>query len=237
MALAPAVQKAIKNIDITSHLFDVVGTVTRVTVDASVVVVVPDQLLSRPVNSVRPEGKSLFVNESVVARPTRVSEVVGKVSKAAPLLIEAIIGSVSVLFVNVSVVSIPTSVVLVEGRVSVPPFVMIGDVNVLFVRVWVAAAITTVPVPLGKVITWSTDCAVRKVVEVLAVALGDSNMMDLGLTSESANLHEAVKNILFASVSVVDRATSVSVAVGRVTVPVLEMVEMMGAVSVLFVNV
>ena len=42
---------------------------------------------------------------------------------------------------------------------------------------------------------------------------------------------------LFFSVSVVSRATSVSVAVGRVRVPVLEIVLITGAVSVLLVNV
>ena len=42
---------------------------------------------------------------------------------------------------------------------------------------------------------------------------------------------------LFVSVSVVLRATKVSVLVGRVSVPVLTIVEMTGAVRVLFVRV
>ena len=43
--------------------------------------------------------------------------------------------------------------------------------------------------------------------------------------------------VLFVSVSVVARPTNVSVDVGRVSVPVLLMVLMTGAVSVLFVRV
>ena len=42
--------------------------------------------------------------------------------------------------------------------------------------------------------------------------------------------------VLFVNVSVVARPTSVSVAVGSVTVPVFEIVEITGAVSVLFVS-
>ena len=47
----------------------------------------------------------------------------------------------------------------------------------------------------------------------------------------------AVSNVLFVKVSVVARPTNVSVEVGRVRVPVLLIVEMIGDVSVLLVNV
>jgi len=62
--------------------------------------------------------KVLFVRVSVVARPTKVSVLVGRV--IVPVLeIVLITGLVKVLFVRVSVVALPTRVSVVVGRVSV----------------------------------------------------------------------------------------------------------------------
>ena len=47
----------------------------------------------------------------------------------------------------------------------------------------------------------------------------------------------AVSIVLFVNVSVVSLPTNVSVDVGNVNVPVLEIVEITGEVNVLFVNV
>ena len=121
----------------------------------------------------------LFVNVSVVARPTNVSVDVGKVN--VPVLeIVAMIGVVSVLFVNVSVVARPTRVSVDVGSVSVPVFemvAMIGAVNVLFVNVSVVALPTRVSVDVGNVsvgvpaTAGVTIVAVPDVLPVIATAV------------------------------------------------------------------
>ena len=125
----------------------------------------------------------LFVNVSVVARPTNVSVDVGKVN--VPVLeIVAMIGVVSVLFVNVSVVARPTKVSVDVGSVSVPVFemvAMIGAVNVLFVSVSVVARPTRVSVEVGNVSVGAPATAGVTIVAVpdvlpastIAVALTD----------------------------------------------------------------
>jgi len=121
----------------------------------------------------------LFVSVSVVARPTKVSVEVGKVS--VPVLeIVAMIGVVNVLFVNVSVVARPTKVSVDVGKVSVPVFTivaMIGVVNVLFVNVSVVARPTKVSVVIGNVsvgvpaTAGVTIVAVPDVLPVIAIAV------------------------------------------------------------------
>ena len=116
---------------------------------------------------------------SVVARPTKVSVEVGKVS--VPVLeIVAMIGVVNVLFVNVSVVARPTKVSVDVGKVSVPVFTivaMIGVVNVLFVNVSVVARPTKVSVVIGNVsvgvpaTAGVTIVAVPDVLPVIAIAV------------------------------------------------------------------
>ena len=59
----------------------------------------------------------LLVRESVVARPMRVSVVVGRV-KVPVFMIVAMIGEVRVLFMRVSVVLSPTRVSLAFGKMS-----------------------------------------------------------------------------------------------------------------------
>ena len=79
----------------------------------------------------------LLVSVSVVARPTSVSVLVGRV-RVPVLTIVAMTGAVSVLFVSVSVVFLPTKVSVVEGRVNVPLLsicAIVGVVSVLFVSV------------------------------------------------------------------------------------------------------
>ena len=66
----------------------------------------------------------LFVNVSVVARPTNVSVLVGRVNVPV-FVIVAIIGDVRVLFVSVSVVARPTNLSVLVGRVNVPVFVIV----------------------------------------------------------------------------------------------------------------
>ena len=90
----------------------------------------------------------LLVRVSVVARPTNVSVLVGRVS--VPVFeIEDITGEVSVLLVSVSVVALPTNVSVLVGNVSVPVLTIeeiTGDVRVLFVNVSVLARVARVPV-------------------------------------------------------------------------------------------
>jgi hypothetical protein len=64
------------------------------------------------------EVRVLLVRVSVVARPTRVSVDVGRVSVPV-LLILLITGEVRVLLVRVSVVALPTRVSVARGRVRV----------------------------------------------------------------------------------------------------------------------
>ena len=121
----------------------------------------------------------MFVRVSVVARPTRVSVEVGRVSVPV-LAIVAMIGVVNVLFVNVSVVARPTRVSVEVGKVNVPVFTIVamtGAVNVLFVSVSVVALPTNVSVVIGKVsvgvpaTAGVTIVAVPDVLPVIATAV------------------------------------------------------------------
>ena len=79
----------------------------------------------------------LFVRVSTVARPTSVSDVVGRV-KVPVFEILVITGKVRVLFVKISAVARPTRVSVDVGRVKVPVFdieLITGKVRVLFVIV------------------------------------------------------------------------------------------------------
>jgi len=89
----------------------------------------------------------LFVKVSVVARPTKVSVEVGRVSVPVFEIVD-MIGVVSVLLVSVSVVARPTRVSVLVGRVSVPVFEIVaitGAVSVLLVSVSDAVRLTSVP--------------------------------------------------------------------------------------------
>ena len=95
----------------------------------------------------------LFVNVSVVSRPTNVSVEVGNVNVPVLEILE-IIGEVNVLFVKVSVVARPIKVSVEVGNVNVPVLEILeitGDVNVLFAKVSEPLKVATVPV-VGKVI-------------------------------------------------------------------------------------
>ena len=115
-----------------------------------------------PVRVFDPKSTVLFVNVSVVARPTRVSVAFGIVRTLSA------VGSV-----NASVVSYASSLapsntsglapditspvkscVPVNEPLKVPPLI-VGDVSVLFVSVCVASVTTTVPEASGKVIVLS----------------------------------------------------------------------------------
>ncbi len=110
-------------------------------------------------------------------------------------------------------------------------------VKSLFVRPCCAANVTTVSVALGNEIIWSAVCTVLKVVVVLGCANDGSKAIRLGVVNESANLQLVYSSDLFDNKSVVPVPTSVVVAVGSVSVPPFEIVEIIGKVSVLLVNV
>ena len=75
----------------------------------------------------------MFVKVSVVARPTKVSAVVGKVKVLALLTIVDITGAVKVLFVKVSVVARPTKVSFPLGIDIVPLLLILVIIGVDFV--------------------------------------------------------------------------------------------------------
>ena len=135
----------------------------------------------------------LFVNVSVVARPTKVSVPVGIV--IVPLLeIEDITGDVNVLFVNVSVVALPTNVSVPVGIVIVPLLEMediTGVVKVLFVNV---------SDPANETKSASDNAVLNSAnVPVMVFVVNETD--------------------LFVKVSVVALPTNVSVAAGSVKVP------------------
>ncbi len=126
-----------------------------------------------------------------------------------------LLASEIVLLVSVSVVALPTRVSVAVGKVNVPVLdieEMTGVVKVLFVKV-------CVPVKVTKPLLF------RTVAEMLPVLIA-SPVIELVESS-----------VLFDKVSAVALPTNVSVAVGKVNVPVLEIVEMTGVVKVLLVSV
>ena len=94
----------------------------------------------------------LLVSVSVVARPTKVSVLVGRV-KVPVLTMVPMTGDVNVLLVIVSVVARPTKVSVLVGSVNVPVLTIVpmtGLVKVLFVNVSVVARPTRVSVLVGR---------------------------------------------------------------------------------------
>jgi len=198
----------------------------------------------------------LFVNVCVAVKPTNVSVTSGNVkvllavcddnivvavavvpaasnlicfvlSVLSAIIVEA---SISVLFVNVSVVALPTSVSVDVGNVNVPVLLMddiIGVVNVLFVNVCAFVVPTMVISLSGMVI----------VLVVAVVMLDIANCIFFVLSVLSTNDVELPTNDLFVTVSVVALPKRVSVDVGNVKVPVLLILEIIGVVNVLLVNV
>jgi len=156
----------------------------------------------------------LLVSVSVVARPTKVSELVGRVNIPAPFDMEAITGVVKVLLERVSAPANVAKVWVPVGTVIVPEFVIVeivGAVKVLLVRVSVVLRPTKVSVNVGK--------------ETVAPALTIFPMIGL------------VK-VLLVRVSAVLRPTKVSVEVGRANVPApFTMFPIIGEVRVLLVRV
>jgi len=139
------------------------------------------------------------------------------------------------------------NIIFPEAEVVVPPST--GDVKVLFVNVVVEDAVTTVlstaivilspeivvsiPVPPSifndspKLIVVVDELSSTKVIDELSK--DELAMFDIVLLEPLI--------VLFVNVSVVALATKVSVAVGNVIVPELEIDEIIGVVKVLFVNV
>src|SRR6185295_13666686 len=107
--------------------------------------------------------------------------------------------------------------------------------SVLLVNVCVVSVPTRVVVASGNVTTLLAVWAQVRVVAVLVVPPALKRMVFvLSLLSAMAVL--ASSNVLFVRVSVVARPTSVSVDVGKVRVPVLEIVLIIGVVNVLWVS-
>ena len=142
------------------------------------------------------------------------------------------VGVVKVLFVSVSVVALPTKVSVDVGSVMVPVFDIVditGVVKVLFVSVcvWSLNTNSSFPVSRGRV---TTLLLVNSLGEKIYVWSSDVSFI-LGVVKV------ADVNVLFVRVSVVALPTKVSVDVGSVKVPVLDIVDIIGVVRVLLVNV
>lgn len=169
-------------------------------------------------------SRVLFVSVSVVARPIKVSVLVGSVSVPVFEMV-LMIGAVKVLFVSVSVVSRATSVLVPVGSVIVPLLDIVeitGAVKVLFVSVSVLVLATRVSVPFGTVI----------VPEVFRVRVPLPDIRLVAMFPESVLLvRVAVAEFLVASLvlSTLPRPTS------ALTRPVGELIT--GLVKVLLVRV
>lgn len=104
-----------------------------------------------------------------------------------------------------------------------------------------AVAVEALPVNAPAKLVDVTDDRPANVVAVAPNATLVEPIVTLLLVSDALAMFVNVLleplMVLFVSVSVVARPTTVSVDVGNVNVPVLTMVAMTGAVSVLFVNV
>jgi hypothetical protein len=171
------------------------------------------------------EVKVLFVSVSVVALPTSVSVLIGRV-KAPVFVIVDITGEVKVLFVSVSVVALPTSVSVLVGRVKAPVFVIVditGDVVNVLIPDMVCAVFN-----VTKFVILGTSESKARVPDVV----GKINVPVFKIDDIVGEFR-----VLFSNVSVVLRPTKVSVLTGRVSVPVLTIVLIMGESSLLFVRV
>jgi flagellar motor switch/type III secretory pathway protein FliN len=181
----------------------------------------------------------LFVRVSVVARPTSVSVEVGRVKVPVFEIVE-MTGAVKVLLVRVCVPAIVANVPAPDGIVIAPPLFIddiVGVVRVLLVSVSVDVLDTRTSVRSGRVSDRFAVCDETKVVVVAVVAPPSSTPNRLVASPLSTNKQDASTNDLFVNESVVALPTNVSVEVGRVRVPVFEIVEIMGVVRVLFVSV
>ncbi len=207
----------------------------------------------------------LLVNVSVVALPTSVSVASGRVTTlfaVCPAVIVVLVDvvpdasnkilfvlsalsiiavelSTSDLFVKVTVEAAPIKVSGPVGRVIAPPLLIdeiVGNVNVLFVRVSVVARPTNVSVASGKVITLFAVWAAVIVVLVEVVPPALNPILFVASRLSTTKTVESTRD-LFANVSVVSRPTNVSVVVGKVSVPPLFMLAIVGNVKVLFVSV
>lgn len=193
--------------------------------DAEIVVNVPAAAVVPPITAllmVPPEIVGLvmvlFVSVSVVARPTRVSVEVGSV-RVPVLEIEEITGLVNVLLVRVSVELIVGT--LTPSTVSLPAAPLAKVVS----EAWPSSI---EPTPIAEDAEAVIPLTGRPVqfVRVPEAGVPRMGVVRVGLV-----------RVLLVSVSVVARPTSVSVEVGRVKIPVLEIWLMTGVVRVLLVRV
>jgi hypothetical protein len=123
---------------------------------------------------------------------------------------------------------------MVAVEVKVPEIVApltVGVVNVLLVNVSVVVRPTNVSVVVGKV-----NVPVFVMVEITGaaenVATPETVCAPENVPDKVAPLIVGVVNVLFVNVSVVALPTNVSVLVGKLSVPVLTMLEIVGLVSV-----
>ncbi len=204
---------------------------------------VPVLIASAVIELVVESEMVLFVSVSVVARPTKVSVAVGKVSVPVLEIVE-MTGAVKVLFVKVCVSVSPT--MLPEGA-DLPP-----TCEALRFATWVVEATTNGAVPVATELLICPLALIAAIVVVPVKVLLErvcppvrvtrpllfstvAEMLPVLIASPVIELDES--RVLFDKVSVVARATRVSVAVGNVNVPVLDIVEITGVVSVLLVRV
>lgn len=114
-----------------------------------------------------------MVSVSVVARPTKVSVLVGRVTVPVLLMLD-MTGVVSVLFVRVSVVARPTKVSVDVGRVRVPVLTILEITGVVIVGL-VANTIAPEPVVAPDnpetANHWLVSKSATKVAELYCVAM------------------------------------------------------------------
>ena len=173
-----------------------------------------------PVNPV-PIVNALGLAAVIVVDPPRLTElplivIELFVRELLPILVNVLVDPLIDLLVKVSVVARPTNVSVDVGSVNVPVFTIVAMVGLVSVN-----PATTVSVPPKEI---EVDPIV---IELFVNAL-------LGMF---VNVFVDPLIDLFVNVSVVARPTSVSVDVGKVSVPVLTIVPIIGDVNVLLVRV
>lgn len=154
----------------------------------------------------------LLVSVSVVARPTSISVVVGKVRVPVPEAIAAIIGNVSVLPVNVCTTSVPTRVVFAFGTVNVRVVAVVipDNSNCIFLVASPSSAkkvVASVRVLLVNVSVVARPISVSDVVGNVRVPVPEAIAAITGNVS-----------VLLVNVDVVVRPINVSVVPGKVNV-------------------